>query len=206
VNVLPPPGPERRRAVGLLVVLLAVLAWLVWPRSTRPPEPAPSTAGAPATANDPRDPFVRAGLADATAPAAAATPTEPSTRLPDAVRLAALDLSTAPPDVGRNLFRFGTRPAPPPPPRPTQSVSTAPASPPRPTGPPPVPLSLKGLATLPGDVRVATLRQSETGTVFQAVEGQVVDGRYLVVRIGLQSAVVAYVDGSGQRTIPLGGG
>ncbi len=51
---------------------------------------------------------------------------------------------------------------------------------------------------------MVTLRDAN-GTVFQAFEGDVVDGRYRVIKIGVQSVVVSYVDGSGQRTIPLGG-
>jgi hypothetical protein len=53
--------------------------------------------------------------------------------------------------------------------------------------------------------KVAILKDPGSGAVFQALEGQIVDGRYRVVRIGQESVVLCYVDGTGQRTIPIGG-
>lgn len=44
-----------------------------------------------------------------------------------------------------------------------------------------------------------------SGAVFEATEGQEVDGRYKVVRVGTNSVVVAYLDGTGQRTLMIGG-
>ena len=195
MNVLPPPGPERTRAVSLLVLLLAVLGWMLWPSPPSSPGPQGLTAPTAAVNTAPRD-------QNASVPASAAQ----ANALPPEMRLADLDLATEAPGDGRNLFRYGVRPSPPPPPRPANQGPVVPPPPPQPTGPPPVPLRLTGLATLPGEQRVATLTDRDNGAVFQAVEGQVVDGRYRIVKIGLQSAVVSYVDGSGQRTIPLGGG
>lgn len=51
---------------------------------------------------------------------------------------------------------------------------------------------------------MVTLKDPVSGAIFQAFEGDVVDGRYRVVKVGLQSVVLAYPDGSGQRTIALG--
>jgi hypothetical protein len=53
---------------------------------------------------------------------------------------------------------------------------------------------------------VVTLKDPGTGALFHASEGDIVDGRYRLIKVGVQSAVVAYLDGSGQRTIALGGG
>jgi hypothetical protein len=52
---------------------------------------------------------------------------------------------------------------------------------------------------------VVTLRDPTSSALFQAVEGDVVDGRYRVVRVGAQSVVLSYLDGSGTRTVILGG-
>jgi hypothetical protein len=50
-----------------------------------------------------------------------------------------------------------------------------------------------------------TLKEPSTNGLYQAFEGDIVDGRFRVVRVGLQSVVLSYLDGSGTRTIPLGG-
>ena len=52
--------------------------------------------------------------------------------------------------------------------------------------------------------RVVALKDPDSGAVFQALEGQIVDGRYRVVKIGLTSVIVSYIDGSGQRTLSTG--
>lgn len=59
---------------------------------------------------------------------------------------------------------------------------------------------------VPGSGRtMVMLKDPETGASFQAFEGDIVDGRYRIVKVGLQSVVVSYVDGTGSRTIGLGG-
>jgi hypothetical protein len=128
--------------------------------------------------------------------------------------LGRLDVERRRADVGRDPFNFGARPSPPTAlsgraftPPPTAGPPAAPPPPP-PAGPPPIALKLTGLFVIPGeagDRSLVTLKDPSSGAVFQAFEGDVVDGRYRVVKIGLQSVVLAYVDGTGQRTIPLGG-
>jgi hypothetical protein len=66
-------------------------------------------------------------------------------------------------------------------------------------------LKLVGMTVMPGGRTMVTLRDAASGALLQGFEGDVVDGRYRIVRVGLQSVVVSYVDGSGTRTIPLGG-
>jgi hypothetical protein len=51
---------------------------------------------------------------------------------------------------------------------------------------------------------MVTLKEASGPGVYQAFEGDIVDGRYRIVKVGLQSVVVSYLDGSGSRTIPLG--
>ena len=52
---------------------------------------------------------------------------------------------------------------------------------------------------------MVTLKDPATSMVFQAFEGDIVDGRYRVIKVGLQSVTLSYVDGSGTRLLSLGG-
>jgi len=45
----------------------------------------------------------------------------------------------------------------------------------------------------------------KSGAIFEAVEGQVVDGKYKLYRITPTSVEMSYLDGTGRRTIPLSG-
>ena len=55
-----------------------------------------------------------------------------------------------------------------------------------------------------GDGRpLAVLKDPKTNVTFMGNEGMVVDGQYRVVKVGVTSVVLSYVDGTGQRTIPL---
>ena len=181
-------APEDRRRqillVGLLGVVLAVYYFYVRVPADARPAASNQVAG-------------RGAAATADLP------------LPEPVKLA--DLGAAPEvmPVGRNPFTFGVRPAPPPPKPvalPPPVAIPAPVAPPQPVGPPPIPLKLTGFIKPTSDGRVmVTLKDPVTSTMYQAFEGDIVDGRYRIVKIGLQSVVVSYVDGSGSRTIPLGG-
>lgn len=125
--------------------------------------------------------------------------------LPDPVKFDALSGVEEGPDAGRNPFAFGALPAPPTPVLPPELSRPAVPVAPEPTGPPPIPLRLTGITVLPDSGRtVVTLRDPASNTLFQAVEGDVVDGRYRVVRVGPQSVVLSYLDGSGTRTVVLG--
>jgi hypothetical protein len=187
---LPPAAPTpRRRLLLLLGLAVAVLALLAWREfgGTVPAGPA-------AAASNSKTPVMP-------------TPAAPLA-LPEPLELAALEPVPAAPETGRNPFRFGVPPAPPRPIGPPAPVAVPPPVAPLPSGPPPlppIPLKAPGVEVLPGGQRVAVLKDPGSGMVFQAAEGQIVDGRYRVVKIGLESVVVSYVDGTGQRTIPFGG-
>ena len=109
-------------------------------------------------------------------------------------------------DPARDPFRFRPKP-PPPPPR----VEARPAPPPvfaapRPAGPPPrppIPLKFFGLADVNG-VRVASFVDAR-GNQMQGKEGDIIEGRYRIVRIGTQSAELTYLDGGGAQTITFSG-
>jgi hypothetical protein len=166
--------------LAALSVALAAVVWYRW----GPAEPAPAASNLPA----------------------AAPGVVPALRLPERLQLAMLDAVPAETEVGRNPFGFGARPAPPSPAVAyTPPPVTLPTGPPVPQGPPPIMLRLVGLMIAPGSTRpMVTLKDPGTGALFHAFEGDVVDGRYRVVKVGMQSAVLSYVDGSGQRTLAMG--
>lgn len=187
MKLLPPPGPERRSQLtrlGVLGVLLLAVLWF-W----RAP------AGTPPAASD-------------TVVARADTNALP---VPEAVELRRLE-SVPPLDAAsRNPFTFGVRQAPAPSSGnefllPPQPLPPPVFTPPVPQGPPPIALTLTGMSVVTeGGRTMVTLKDPGTNALYQAFEGDIVDGRYRVVKVGLQSVVVSYVDGSGSRTLSLGG-
>jgi hypothetical protein len=111
----------------------------------------------------------------------------------------------------RNPFRFRPKPAPPPPPRQAPVARAEPLPPPVPSGPPPpppippIPLKYIGFADEAGaKVRMGVFSDGR-GTVINAVEGDILEGRYRVLRVGTDSADLVYVDGRGRQTIRLSG-
>ena len=107
------------------------------------------------------------------------------------------------PESSRDPFRFRPRPAPPPP-----RVEAPPPvfTPPVPTGPPPppaIPLKYLGYLELRGQ-RVAAFSDGR-GNTFNGKEGDVLEGRYRLLRVGTDSVDMAYLDGRGRQTIRLTG-
>jgi hypothetical protein len=117
------------------------------------------------------------------------------------------DTSWSAPD--RNVFRFENRReaatapvARPPTPEPFNPGPSAPALP---APPPPIPLRYIGYLDQAGEVpRIAVLSDGK-GNVFNGKEGDIIEGRYRVLRIGTDSADLIYVDGRGRQTIRLSG-
>ena|SRR5687767_3228160 len=113
----------------------------------------------------------------------------------------------APSDPSRNLFAFRQRAAPPP-----QAVRPDPRpaveAPPVPVGPPPPPpIGLKYIGLLEQGAaggKVAIFSDGR-GSTFYGREGEIIDGRYRVIRIGTESTEVSYVDGRGRQTLRLSG-
>ena len=103
----------------------------------------------------------------------------------------------------RDPFRF--RPKAPPP---VQRVQTPPPvfAPPAPAGPPPVPaIPLRYIGTWStGNLKTAVFRD-DRGNVFSGKEGEILEGRYRVLRIGPDSVVLEHLDGRGRQTIRLTG-
>jgi len=183
----------KRRQEIALAVLLSVLAFLGYRalgnQATSPNGPSPSNP--------------RAGAAQARKPPA---PTAPD------VHLEALDGERpAPSDAERNLFRFKPKapPAPPPSMRPPTPVEIAPpvaTGPPPPPPLPPITLKFIGVMEQPGTkVKIAVLSDGQGPPMFGS-EGGTVAGGYRVIRIGVESIELSYLDGRGRQTIRLTGG
>ncbi len=122
-------------------------------------------------------------------------------------------LKTAPTELEpstRNPFQFKLKAAPPAPRLPQAPAGRgAPvviAPPPPPQGPPPPPpITLKYIGVLDtAQGRVAVFRDNG-GDIVNGKEGDIIDGRYRLLKIGVESADVAYVDGRGRQTIRLSG-
>lgn len=177
--------PERRRLFGLLgllgVTLVAAIGYDVWPASDTP-GPARATA--------------RAGARPSSAPAVTA---------PD-VHLQALRGGTPPPEtpLARDLFRFKPKAAPP---RVVPAVTPEPVAVPVPivpSGPPAIPMRFIGLVEAPQQAQKIAILSDGRG-IYQGREGDIIEGRYQILRIGVESVDMAYVDGRGRQTIRLSG-
>ncbi|HKE86496.1 MAG TPA: hypothetical protein VKB50_22220 [Vicinamibacterales bacterium] len=179
----------RRRTIVLIGVLLAVLMGFVVLR----PFGEPTTGAGPA------------GTAASRSAQAKAEASVPDVRL-DLLRHDEGTFQTP----ERNPFTFGRREtpvvAPAGPPRPRRVVEV----PPEPTGPPPepplppIPLRYIGFMQPTGDSRIAMLSDGR-GTVIPGKEGDVIEGRYRLLRVGSDSADLVYLDGRGRQTIRLSG-
>ena len=181
--------PKRRRELSLgavAIVLLAIAAWSLQSGTT--PTNGASTPAARASANSPQ--------------ARLKNP------IPD-VDLKALEAERPEPRQGtRNPFRFRAMPAPPPPPasviQQQQAAAAAAQAAQTPVDPPPPPrIPLKYIGEMldpknPGK-KIAIL--SDSRNAYYGREGEVIEGRYRIVRIGVESIELAYLDGRGRQTI-----
>jgi len=181
-------APERRKLLllgGLVIVLAAAMYFMYL-------QPAPAAA----PASNP----TRSGRGSGPARAFAS---------PD-VHLEALQAERVKPGgVDRNLFRFGRKAPPAAPPAPA-AAARPPVAPPVPSGPPPpppmppIPLKFIGIVDGGNSKKIAVLSDG-MGTPVYGQEGATVLGRYRILRIGVESIEMAYLDGRGRQTIRLSG-
>lgn len=186
MKLLPPPGPARTRQLALLGVLLVAAAIAL----------SRYFSGVPALSSS----------AASNSLTRATTPLGSPATMPQPLKLEQLEPVPAPPETARNPFRFGTPPAsaaPPPAFRPPPAASAAPGAAAVPQVPR-IPLTFIGRVVLPGREVVAVLAD-DRGSRYEATEGQIVDGRYRVVRIGEESLVIEHVNGTGRVTLQLKG-
>ncbi len=122
------------------------------------------------------------------------------------VRLEALKRTPPQPDdIGRNPFRFKPKPPPVVPSTPRPSKGVTPGPPPPPPGPviPPIPLKFIGVTEAPAVGKIAAL--TDCRHTVQGVEGEVIEGQYRIVKIGVESLVIEYLDGKGRTTLRMSG-
>ena len=194
-------APERRRQI-LLTALASVLALVVY-RSW------PGTSAAPAASSNERRATATTGSTPAATARAANATNPPGTPVAPNVHLEALEAERPKPGpADRNLFRFKPKAPPPPPPSatpPTQPVPVAPV----PTGPPPPPpvppITVKFIGVADAGGRKIAVLTDGLGPPVSGPEGSVVFGRYRILKIGVESIEMAYLDGRGRQTIRLTG-
>jgi len=182
-------GTDRGKQIllGVLVIALGVVAYRTFVTS-----PAPSASSNPARSGGPGGRGARSNAVTA----------------PD-VHLNALN-GERPKPVGpeRNLFRFREKPAPAPPP-PARGTGPVEAPPPAPSGPPqPPPITLKFIGTVQADggrTTFAVLTDGQ-GPPMSGKEGDTIAGRYRIIRIGVESVEMSYLDGRGRQTIRINTG
>jgi len=181
---------DRRKLLtgGGAALVLIIAAWSLWPSP-------PQAAQAPPRTN-----------AAARSKSASGTDTlQPMAP----VKLDVLnDSRDAPGEAARNPFRFEPRTAPAPPRAAVaQPVIEAPRTAPVPSGPPPVapiPLKLIGVVERANGVKWAVLTDGKSGPMY-GKDGDIIDGRYAIVKIGTESVEITYTDGRGRQVIRLTG-
>jgi hypothetical protein len=180
-------SPEHRRQILLagLVVVLTGAVYVEWPRTANPVRSTSNSrsAGAPRTAA--------------------------STLAAPTVHLKSLEEAHATPgEVERNLFKFKAKPAPPPPtPAPMAAMPPPIAVPSGPPPPPPVPpIGLKFVGILePANTQKIAILSDGRGAPLYGKEGETVLGQFRILRIGVESIEMSYLDGRGRQTIRLSG-
>ncbi|MGH9143080.1 MAG: hypothetical protein ACRD2I_18265 [Vicinamibacterales bacterium] len=180
----------RQLVLGAMVLALVVAIIRMWPGTSAAPAPASNRAAGSAA---------RQPLNSTVAPA------------PPAVHLEVLNGERPKPEPSeRNLFRFKQK-APPAPPQPAPVRSAQPVEAAAPAGPPPsaavAPITLKFIGiveTASHEERIAILSDGRNAP-FYGKEGAIIEGRYRILKIGVESVEIAYADGRGRQTIRLTG-
>lgn len=178
---------DRRRLLmgGGVVIVVALVVWF---------QARPEPAAAP----------VAGGRARAARPA-----TGEATESPRPVALDTLAAERGEPSgTERNPFRFQAKVAPAPlrPVASPETEVTRPVAPPAPAGPPPpppIPLKFIALVERASGVKWAVL--SDGKVTMYGKDGDTIDGRYRIVKIGAESVEVTHLDGRGRQVIRLTG-
>ncbi len=189
-------GTEDRRkliaAIALMVIAVISLAYVF----SRPQNPA--AAAAPAASKAPaakRQPGRRAPVAAVTA----AESLDPTLRL----GLLRSSEGVKYEGSGRNVFRAqAEEPLPKAKETPLKDQKKLPPQPAGPPPPPPINLKFYGFANKPGET-AKKIFLSEGDTIFIASEGDVVNRRYKVVKIGQNSVEIEDLLNNNKQTIPL---
>lgn len=175
-------GEASPKKLAIVVVLMALAAWLI--------SKAVFFSAPPTAAAAPAEPTAAAGNSGQKP---LLNSLDPSLRF---------DLLKSSESVqykgnGRNIFN--AEPEPPPVTKPIAPALVY--GPPKPPPPPPINLKFYGFASGPGEPKRVFL--SENGDIFIAKEGDIVDRRYKIGRIGPSFVEVTDVLNNNTQTIPL---
>jgi hypothetical protein len=169
--------------LGVLAVALLIAVFRFWP-SAAAPGSVRSNARAGAR---------RAGPSSVTAPD---------------VHLQALNEARPQPveEPQRDLFRFKPKAAPARPTRPAADATPAVSAPTQPAAPTLAPITMRfiGLVESSGSAQKIAILSDGRG-IYEGREGDIIEGRYRILRIGVESLEMAYLDGRGRQTIRLSG-
>ena len=184
-------GAEDKKKVIVMAVLLVVAVPLAihsfnfGNSGTPTPEPAPSATVTPSNtpAQKKAGPKIRENSLDPT--------------LRTDILAASQKIEYA--GGNRNIFRVAEAP-PPPLPKAVDTVRTPPPPPPEPPKPQ-IPLVFYGFSNRPGEPKKAFLKDGDN--IFVAVEGEVVERRYKVVKITNNFILVEDILNNNQQTINL---
>jgi hypothetical protein len=180
---------DRRRQLllGAVVVVLAVVIYRMWPATSAASVPSSNRrGGAPAAGQQqppvPTAPDVHLGVLNGERP-------RPASR-------------------ERDVFRFKPKAPPPPPPAPPKlppavPVNPAPTGPPPPPPVPPITLKFIGLVESPSRAQKIAVLSDGRNVPFYGKEGDIIEGRYRILKIGVESIEIAYTDGRGRQTIRI---
>ncbi len=192
---------KKKRLIAMILVSLALtfIAHMVWQLASGPPAAAPPVAetSAPTPAATPRNGAESARPAQHLESASALDPTLHPERM-------ALAENTTYTGTSRNIFSKDSLP-----PaamnaaieKPIGPVRTGPVVPAGPPPPPPIDLKFYGFATEQNGRKLIFLIHGED--VFIAGPGDVVDGRYKVVRIESDSVTIEDLSYNDQQTLTL---
>lgn len=231
MNLLPDKiGGSKKQYMWLGGLLLALVAVFVINRTPSSPGPPPNTSAPtkiPSIARQgPVIPEVSNGPKLATRSAHRADDFRPSLKLPEGTDVTKIDptlkidllakLQKVPLEGGaRSVFDYGQPPPPPPPPpvapikpeviaaqKAAHDAAEAAKKTIKPP-PPPIPLKFYGYANKSsGPARQAFFLMDADDIEIKA-ENDVIKGRYKVIRIGINSAVVEDLQNHDQQTLPL---
>jgi hypothetical protein len=179
---------KKETAVAIVLLVVAVYALYSWlrPSDEGTPAPAATSAALPA-AKQPAKPGAKKG------PVLLAQSLDPTLRM-DLLKTSE-DVSYK--GVGRDIFQ--NQPEPVPIPQTKQPVIDP--GPPKPPPPPPIPLKFYGFSGNKSGPKQVFLSKGDD--IFIAKEGQIVDRRYKILKIGPTSIEVEDVLNNNRQTLPL---
>jgi hypothetical protein len=180
--------PQSRRNLAIVAAIAVVVVGVTMARDNGPTDAAPTPAR-------------RAG-----GPAATATVPVADVKL-ELLQQKRPELEEA----DRNLFRFQPRPAPAAPAAPTPApvaptpVVPAPVVPTGPPPPPPIGLRFIGLVDAPTQAGRLAILSDGRGNIFYGKDGDIIEGRYKVLKVSPDAVELSYLDGRGRQTMRLTG-